>query len=78
MQDTHRQPFPTCPHCGHAMNTDEMLYGSPTCDADLFGLAPAEGQAAITCPACDLEYWVQGGYQPFYTSAASEEELDYA
>lgn len=25
MGETFQQPAPTCPHCGHAMNTDEML-----------------------------------------------------
>jgi hypothetical protein len=57
------------------MDTDEMQYGSPTCSEDLFGLAPDEGSAAITCPACDQEYWVKGGYQPHYTSALAEELL---
>lgn len=70
-----QQPTPTCPHCDHAMDTDEMQYGSPTCSEDLFGLASDEGSAAITCPACDQEYWVKGGYRPHYTSALAEELL---
>ena len=69
------QPTPTCPHCGHAMDAEEMQYGPPTCSEDLFALAPNEERAAITCPACDLEYWVKGGYQPHYTSALAEELL---
>lgn len=70
-----KQPTPTRPHCDHAMDNDEMLYGKPTCDEDLFALAPDEGRAVITCPAYDQEYWVQGGYQPHYTSAPAEELL---
>jgi len=72
---TFEEPFPVCPHCFHAMDTDEMLYGAPTCSEDLFALAPEEGRAAIVCPRCDAEYWVKGGYRPYYTSAFSEEEL---
>lgn len=70
-----QQPTPTCPHCGHAMDIEEMQYGPPTCSEGLFVLAPNEDTAAITCPACDLEYWVKGGYQPHYTSALAEELL---
>lgn len=66
---------PKCPHCGHEMDTDEMCYGKPTCDADLFALAPNEDRAVIECPACDKQYWVQGGYTPHYISAFSEEDL---
>ncbi len=72
---TFQRPHPTCPHCGHEMDTDEMLYGAPTCSEDLFSLAPEEGKTTIECPRCDKEYWVQGGYQPHYTSAFAEEEL---
>jgi uncharacterized protein with PIN domain len=57
------------------MNNDEMCYGRPTCAEDLFALAPAEDRAVIECPVCDKQYWVQGGYTPHYTSAASEDEL---
>lgn len=71
-----RTPHPTCPHCGHEMDTDEMLYGKPTCEEDLFALAPNEGTAVIECPSCDKQYWVKGGYRPHYSSAFSEEELD--
>jgi len=42
---------------------------------DLFALAPTEDRASIKCPVCNLEYWVQGGYQPHYTSAFAEELL---
>lgn len=73
--DCHQQPTPTCPHCGHALDTDEMLFGKPTCEEDLFALAPDEGTTVIQCPACDLEYWTKGGFTPHYTSAAAEEEL---
>lgn len=57
------------------VNSDEMCYGKPTCDADLFALAPSEDRAVIECPACDKQYWVQGGYRPQYTSAFAEEDL---
>ena len=72
---TFQQPTPTCPHCAHAMNVDEMIYGEPTCEADLFALAPEEGRTDIKCPACDEFYWVKGGFKPHYTSAYAEEDL---
>ncbi len=75
MATHHDTLTPKCPHCGHEMNTDEMCYGKPTCDADLFALAPREDRAVIECPACDKQYWVQGGYRPQYTSAFAEEDL---
>ena len=68
-------PTPKCPHCGHAMDADEMCYGKPTCDEDLFDLAASEGRTVIECPSCDMQYWVQGGYTPHYTSAFAEEDL---
>lgn len=73
--ETFHKQSPTCPHCGHELDADEMLYGAPTCDEDLHALAPNEGRAVVKCPACDREYWVEGGYVPHYTSAFSEEEL---
>lgn len=73
--DTSERPTPTCPHCGHAMNIEEMGYGKPTCAEDLFALAPSEDAAVIECPVCDKHYWVRGGYTPHYTSALSEDEL---
>ena len=54
-------------HC-----TDEML----ALDFDAFALATNEGREAMTCPACDQEFWVQGGYIPHYTTAFAEELLD--
>lgn len=75
MTECSRQPLPVCPHCGHAMDYDEMLYGEPTCREDLFAIAPMEGTTSITCPACDLDYWVRGGYTPHYTTAPAEEML---
>ena len=74
--NTFQRSSPTCPNCGHALNTDEMLCGKPMCDEDLFGLALSEGTTVIQCPLCDKEYWVKGGYAPQYTSAFSEEELE--
>lgn len=75
MSHPFKRPHPTCPHCGHEMDDDEMQYGPPTCSEDLYALAPNEGTAAIECPACDTQYVVQGGYTPHYTSAFSYEEL---
>ena len=74
--DVFRKSTPTCPHCGHAMDMDEMCYGTPTCDEDLFALATDEGRTVVECPRCDQQYWVQGGFAPQYTSAFAEEELD--
>jgi transposase-like protein len=73
--NTFQAPSPTCPHCGHELDEDEMLYGKPTCDEDLYALAPNEGSTVVQCPRCDLEYAVQGGYKPHYTSAFSLDEL---
>lgn len=73
--DTEETIRPTCPHCGHMMDSDEMCYGKPTCDEDLWALAPEEGRAVVECPACDHQYWVRGSFKPQYTSAFSEEEL---
>ena len=42
---TFQTAHPTCPHCGHELDDDEMLYGKPTCDEDLYALAPNEGSA---------------------------------
>lgn len=69
--ETSKQPRPTCPHCGHALDDDEMQ----TQPADLWALAPNEARECIECPRCDKEYWVQGGYVPTYTSAFVEDEF---
>jgi len=73
--NTFQTPYPTCPHCGHQLDDDEMQYGKPTCEDDLYALAPTEGTTTIECPRCDKEYVVKGGYRPHYTSAFSFEEL---
>ncbi len=73
--DTYQKPFPTCPHCGHQMDNDEMQYGKPTCEEDLYALAPNEGHAVIKCPLCDKQYVVLGGYAPHYTSFFSMDEI---
>lgn len=72
----HANPTPVCPHCGYAMNPDDMS-SAPTdsCQTNLFDIAPAEESTSTTCPACDGAYWVKGGYQPTYTTAFAEEEL---
>lgn len=57
------------------MDAEEMQYGPPTCEEDLHMLAHNEATAVIECPACDLQYVVQGGYTAHYTSAFSFEEL---
>jgi len=62
---------PTCPHCLHAMLPDDMLAQ----DVDVFAMAPQEERHPLKCPACDKEFWCEGGYSPHYTSAFSEEEL---
>lgn len=67
----HQTQRPTCPHCNHELTADEMTEA----DTDLFALAPTEETAAITCPICDKDYWVKGGYTPHYTSAFVEEEF---
>ena len=72
--DTNRQPKPTCPHCGYALPTDDMLDHIAS-DDDLFALAPDEGTVTVTCPSCSKSYAVQGGYTPHYTSAISEDDL---
>ena len=72
---TFEAPRPTCPHCGHELDVDEMGYGASVCENDLWALAPNEGRSVVVCPVCDKQYWVQGGYQPHYTSAFSEEDL---
>lgn len=71
--NTFETDLPTCPHCGHMLDGDDMLSGFS--DQDLFALAPDEGSAEIKCPQCDKEYAVRGGYRPHYTSAFSLDEL---
>ena len=70
--ETHQQAAPVCPHCGHEMDTEDMLTHR---EADLFAIAPNEETVSIKCMQCDLDYWVKGGYTPHYTTAFSEEEL---
>lgn len=71
MADTVQQRTPTCPHCGYAMDYDDMV---DTAD-DVFEAAVSEQRLPVTCPSCDAQYWLQGGYSPHYTTAFSEEEL---
>lgn len=71
----HRTPSPICPHCEHKFNSDEMTMDYH--EICLFGLAHAEDRAAIKCPVCDQEFWIQGGWNPEYTSVLAEEDLDY-
>lgn len=70
---TFERNTPTCPHCGYAMDSDDML--STQKGIDVFAMASREQVEVLTCPSCDKEYWVQGGYEPHYTSAFAEEQL---
>lgn len=69
--DTSDTLKPACPSCGYLLSDDDMN----DCGEDLWALAPNEERACVTCPNCDTEYWVRGGYIPTYTSALAEEEL---
>lgn len=71
MAETFQQRTPTCPHCGYAMDDDDMV----DADDDLFAAAVDEQRLPATCPSCDAQYWLLGGYRPHYTTAFSEEEL---
>lgn len=73
MSTAERTDTPTCPHCGYALDYEDMQSGFS--DVDLFALAPNEDTAVVMCPNCDSEYAVRGGYKPFYVSALSEDEL---
>jgi transcription elongation factor Elf1 len=68
----HKTALPTCPHCDHEYTYDEMNECST---ANLWALALDEGMAVLQCPICDLEFWVQGGYRPEYTTAYAEEQF---
>lgn len=70
-----RNSTPTCPSCGYALMTDDMLGRVNTECSDLFALAPAEGRTAIDCPVCGVTYHCQGGYEPFYVTALDEDDL---
>lgn len=72
----YRASTPTCPHCGYAMNYDDMhALHAEDYEADIWILPTKEERTVVACPICDKEYWVQGGYAPQYTSAFSEEDL---
>lgn len=71
MADTFQQRTPTCPHCGYAMDVDDMVDMAE----DVFAAAVEEQRLPVTCPSCDAQYWLKGGYSPHYTTAFSEEEL---
>lgn len=63
---------PTCPHCGHELEEDEMFSASRD---DLYQVAVEAQTATVTCPMCDRDYLVKGGSQIFFTSAFVEEQL---
>lgn len=71
VSEHHQTLTPTCPHCDHAMEFEEMTLNNQ----DLFTAAPKEESLCIQCPSCDQDYWIQGGYTPHYTSAVAEELL---
>jgi hypothetical protein len=63
------------------MTDDEMCrnsYLKGSDGDDLYGIAPREERTHVVCPSvlCCKGYYVQGGYIPKYTSAATEAELD--
>lgn len=66
-----KKPSVICPHCDHEFTTDEMI----ECTEDLFALAPNEETTSLQCPACDSDFFVKGGYTPFYSTAFAEELL---
>jgi transposase-like protein len=74
--NVYRRLAPTCPHCSHELDADEMNSAFRS-SGDLWALAVEEGSTTVKCPLCDAEYWVKGGYVPHYTSAFSEEELEF-
>jgi hypothetical protein len=70
-----------CPFCCHVMTDDEMCrnqYLKGSDGDDLYGIAPREERTHVVCPnvTCGKGYYVQGGYIPKYTCAATENELD--
>ena len=71
MANTFQQRTPTCPHCGYAMDHDDMVDAAD----DVFEAAVNEQRLPVLCPSCDAQYWLRGGYSPHYTTAFSEEEL---
>lgn len=77
MSKHYKTSAPQCPHCDHAFTYDEMLddKGAPNGETDLFSLAPMEERRAVECPVCDREFWLEGSYEPRYTSAFAEEDL---
>jgi hypothetical protein len=46
-------------------------------DVDLYALPTEEGRVELRCPSptCEESFHVQGGYEPHYTTAVSEDEL---
>jgi len=77
MSNPYRTNAPECPHCGHVFTPDDMMddEGTTRGETDLFSLAPMEERRAVTCPACEREFWLEGSFEPRYTSAFAEEDL---
>lgn len=63
---------PVCPHCGHEMTHEQMANYR---EADLFEIATEESIEPLTCVICQGSFWVQGGYDPHYTTAVEEDDL---
>jgi hypothetical protein len=79
--DHYKQPHIICPHCRHEMTDDEMganRYEEGSDGDDLWALVPEERRTKVVCPSvfCGKPYFVQGGYTPTYTTAATEDEID--
>lgn len=70
---TYRTPTPVCPHCGYAMDHEDMN----SCESSEYlpDIAPTEQTASAQCPICEANFWIRGGYTPHYTTAFAEEEL---
>lgn len=67
----YEKPTVICPHCDHEYTDGDF----ESAKVDLWALAPNEEREDLTCPSCDKEFVVQGGYAPKYTTAFAEEEL---
>lgn len=66
---------PICPHCEYEFNADEMVEHHTQDDTMLYTLAHDEGIDSIECPQCDQVFWVEGSWQPTFTTALAEEDL---
>lgn len=65
---------PVCPHCDRAMDINEMA----ELNLDIFTIAPHEEilNEPISCPGCRGQIWILGGYDPHYTTRATEKKIE--